>query len=98
MQMEWYLKIHDYTENVKFRISIFNISGIALIWWKHLVQVKGIVERRVDWSRFRVKFQEKYLMNQYYDHKRKEFHNQNLGKKSMEEYVQKFMELLHYVD
>lgn len=40
--MERYFKIHDYSENEKAWIVIFNLSGRALIWWEHLVQFKGI--------------------------------------------------------
>ena len=46
--MERYFKIHEYIENEKDRISILNLSGRALNWWEHLVEVKWI-----DWSQFR---------------------------------------------
>lgn len=48
--MERYFKIHDYAKNEKVRIVVFYLSGRALIWWEHLVQVKGIVERKIDWG------------------------------------------------
>lgn len=38
--MERYFKIHEYIENEKDRISILNLSGRALNWWEHLVEVK----------------------------------------------------------
>ena len=40
--MERYFKIHEHIENEKAKISIFNLNGRALIWWEHLIEVKGI--------------------------------------------------------
>ena len=96
--MERYFKIHDYFENEKAQISIFNMSYRDLIWWECLVEIKGVNERRLDWGQFRTYFQEKYLTAWYYDNKWKAFHVLKLGHKSMEEHVQKFMEMLCYVD
>lgn len=62
------------------------------------MQVKGIKERRIRWEWFKEHFQEKYLFSRYYDNKRKEFNELKLGKKSMEEHVHKFVDLLRYVD
>lgn len=69
----------DYSKNEKAWITIFNLSDRALIWWEHLVQVKGVNERRLDWGQFRTYFQEKYLTSWYYDNKRKDFHELKLG-------------------
>lgn len=82
--MERYFKMHDYSKNEKAQISIFNLSGRALIWWEYLVQVKGVNERRLDWGQFQTCFREKYLTTWYYDNKRREFHELKLGQKSME--------------
>lgn len=43
-------------------------------------------------------FQGKYPTDRYYDNKRKDLHELKLGKKTMEEHIQKFMKLLCYVD
>ena len=42
-------------------------------------------------------FQAEYLSDRYYDDKIKEFHELRLGQKTMEEYANKFLELLRYV-
>ena len=42
-------------------------------------------------------FQQKYLSDRYYDDKIKEFHELRLGQQTMEEYANKFLELLRYV-
>ena len=39
----------------------------------------------------------KYLSDRYYDDKIKEFHELKLGQQTMEEYENKFLELLRYV-
>lgn len=54
--MEWYFKILDYIENEKAQISLFNLSGRALIWWDNLMLVKVISERRIDYSHFQTYF------------------------------------------
>ena len=40
---------------------------------------------------------QKYLSDKYYDDKIKEFHELRLGQQTMEEYANKFLELLRYV-
>ena len=62
------------------------------------MEVKEIQERKVTWEQFQKYFKDKYLLAQNYDNKMKEFHELKLGQKSMEDHVQKFMELLRYVD
>lgn len=47
--MERYFKIQDYTKNEKARITIFNLHGRTLICFDHLVEIKGIDERRIEW-------------------------------------------------
>ena len=61
------------------------------------MQVKKINERHIVWKQFQKYFKQKYLSNNYYDDKIKEFHELILGKQTMEEYANKFLELLRYV-
>ena len=42
-------------------------------------------------------FKQKYLSDKYYDDNIKEFHELRLGQQTMEEYANKFLELLRYV-
>ena len=67
------------------------------IWWEHFKQVKRISERRIKWKQFKKYFKQKYLSDMYYDDKIKEFHELILGQRTMEEYANKFLELLRYV-
>ena len=88
-----YFQVHDYSRNMKERVSIFNLNGRASIWWEHFKQVKRISERRLKWKQFK----QKYLSYRCYDEKIKEFHELRLGEQTMEEYANKFLELLRYV-
>lgn len=76
--MERYFKIQEYSKKEKARITIFSLNGRALIWWEHLLEVKGIKDKYLK---------EKYLSAQYYDNKREKFRKLKLGQKSMEEHV-----------
>ena len=49
------------------------------------------------WKWFQKYFKQKYLSNKYFDDKIKEFHEMRLGHQTMEEYANKFLELLRYV-
>ena len=59
--------------------------------------IKRISERRLKWKQFKKYIKQKYLSNRYYDDKIKEFHELRLRQLTMEEYANKFLELLRYV-
>ena len=52
---------------------------------------------RLKWKQFKKYFKQKYLFDRYYDDKIKEFHELILGQQTMEEYANRFLELLRYV-
>ena len=79
------------------RVSIFKLIGRESIWWEHFRQVNKINDRKIMWKQFKKYFKQKYLSDRYYDDKIKEFHELKLGQLTMEEYVNKFLELLRYV-
>ena len=81
---------------MKARVAILNLTGRASIWWEHFKKVK-VNERNIVWKQFQKFFKEKYLSNMYYDDKIKVFHELRLGQLTMEEYANKFLELLRYV-
>ena len=94
--MKTYFQVQDYSGNMKARVAIFNLNGRDSIWWEHLRQVKNISERNIVWKQFQKYFRQKYLSDRYYDDKIKEFHDMKLGQLTMEEYANKFLELLSY--
>ena len=82
---------------MKARVTIFNLNGRASFWWEHFKKVRKINERILKWERFQKHFKQKYLSDMSYDDKIKEFHELRLGQQTMEEYANKFLELLRYV-
>jgi hypothetical protein len=47
-----YFKVHDYSENLKAQIAIFNLNGKYSIWWEDLGNVKGIHDKDLSWKQF----------------------------------------------
>jgi hypothetical protein len=92
-----YFRVHDYSENLKARIAIFNLNGKASIWWEDLRNVKGVHEKDLSWKQFEKYFRKQYLSEKYMDGKTKEFYELRLGQLTIDEFVNKFLELLRYV-
>jgi len=42
--MKKFFKLHDYLENMKAKVAIFNPKGKANIWWEDVKIFKGIHE------------------------------------------------------
>ena len=59
--------------------------------------MKGVHEEDLSWKRFEKYFRKKYLLERYFDEKDKEFYELKLGQLTIEEYVNKFLDLLRYV-
>lgn len=95
--MRKYFQVHDYSRNMKDKIPIFNLNGKASIWLEHLNQVKITTEKNIFWKQFKMYFQHNHLSYRYYDDKITKFDELKLGQMTMDEYVNKFMELLRYV-
>ena len=95
--MRKYFQVQDYSGSMKARVAIFNLNGRESVWWEHLRQVKKINERKIVWKQFKKYFKQKYLSNRYYNDKIKEFHEMKLGQLTMEEYANKFLELLRFL-
>ena len=82
---------------MKARVAIFNLTGRESIWCNNFRKVKKINERKIVWKQFQKYFKKNYLSDRYYDDKIKEFHDLRLGQQTIEEYANKFLELLRYV-
>jgi hypothetical protein len=78
-------------------VATFNLNGKASIWWEDLKNVKGVHEEDLSWEQFEKYFRKKYLSEKYFDEKTKEFYELKLGQLTIEEYVNKFLDLLRYV-
>jgi hypothetical protein len=92
-----YFKVHDFSENLKARVTTFNLNGKDSIWWEDLMNVKGIHKEDLYWEQFDKYFRKKYLSEKYFDEKTKEFYELKLGQRTIEEYASRFLKLLRYV-
>jgi hypothetical protein len=59
--------------------------------------VKGFHEKDLPWKQFEKHFRKQYLLEIYMDVKNKEFYELNLGQLTIDEFLNKFLELLRYV-
>ena len=53
--------------------------------------------REIRWSKFYKIFQEKYMSERFFNRKVKEFHELHMGSMTMDAFINKFLDLLHYV-
>ena len=95
--MKKYFQIYNYSNQLKARMAIYNLSGKADIWWQDLKRVKGIKEKNVNWSTFKRYFKKKFLFEQYYEERDKEFYELKLGSMTMKDLNSKFLSLLRYM-
>ena len=95
--MKKYFEIYNYSNQLKARMAIYNLSRKVDIWWQHLKRVKGIKEKNVNWSNFKRYFKNKFLSEQYYEERAKEFYELKLGSMTMKDLNNKFLSLLRYV-
>jgi predicted AAA+ superfamily ATPase len=58
---------------------------------------KGLKEKLLEWSDFKNYFKKQYLSERYYERNMKEFYELQLGQMTMEDLINKFMELLKFV-
>ena len=59
--------------------------------------MKGIHEKDLSWKQFEKFFKKKYLLETYFDGKTKELYELKLGQLTIDEYINKFLELMRYV-
>ena len=82
---------------MKVRMAIYNLKGKANIWWQDLKLSKGLKEKHLEWSNFKMYFKKQYLLESYYERKTKEFYELRLGQMAMEDLINKFLELQRFV-
>jgi len=95
--MNKFFRWHDYSENMKSRITTFSLKGKADIWWEDMKNVRSIREEELTWSEFKRLLRNNYLSKRYYDDREKEFYELKMGSMTDEEYTRKFLEILRYV-
>ena len=77
--MKKYFQIYNYLDRLKARMAIYNLTGKENIWWQDIKKVKNIKEKYVTWKLFKKYFKRKYLSEQYFEEKAKEFYELRLG-------------------
>ena len=95
--MKKYFQIYNYSNQLKSRMAIYNLIGKAYIWWQDPKRVKCIREKKFNWNTFKKYFKKKFLSEQYYEERAKEFYELKLGTMNMKELNSKFLSLLEYV-
>jgi hypothetical protein len=95
--MRKYFQLQNYSSHAEGRIAMYQLKGKASMWWDQLVQVQHVREKDITWKEFKRYFERKYLTKRYYDRKMKEFFELKLGSMTIDEYEQRFLELLKYV-
>ena len=78
-------------------MTIYNMKGRANIWWQYLNISQGIKEENLEWSEFKKLFKKQYLSESYYERKTKELYELKLGQMSIEDLINKLLDLLHLV-
>jgi hypothetical protein len=95
--MRKYFQLQNYSSHAEGRIAMYQLKGKTSMWWDQLVQVQHVREKDITWKEFKRYFERKYLTKRYYDRKMKEFFELKLGSMTIDEYEQRFLELLKYV-
>jgi len=63
--MKKYFRVHDYSKNMKERVSTFSPKGRVDIWWEYSRNVKEVKEEGMSYRIFERYFKEKYLSKEY---------------------------------
>ena len=95
--MNKYFQIYNYSDRLKARMTIYNLTEKADIWWQDIKRVKNLKEKYLTWSIFKKYFKRRFLSEQYYEDRAKEFYDLKLGSMSMKELSNKSLSVLSYV-
>ena len=82
---------------MKVRMAIYNLEGKESIWWEDLMLAKSVKEKCMEWLDFKKYFKKQYLSKSYYERKTKKFYELRLGQMTMDDLINKFLELLRFV-
>ena len=81
--MKNYFHIYNYSDRLKAYIAIYNLTGKADISWKDIKSVKNLKEKYLTWKVFKKYFKMKFLYEQYYEERAKEFYELKLASMSI---------------
>ena len=95
--MRKYFRLHNYSSEMKAWLAIYNLNRKATRWWRDLKHTKKHELKEIHQSNFRKMFQEKYMSEMLFDRKVKEFHELHMESMTMDVFINRFLDLLHYV-
>ena len=95
--MSKYFQVHNYSSVMQAMLAMYNLNGKAARWWWYLKHTKKDELQEISWEKFQNIFQEKYMLERFFDHKVKEFHELDMGSMTMDAFIKIFLDLLHYV-
>ena len=76
--MKKYFQIYNYSNELKDKLDIYNLTRKIDIRWQDIKKVKGLKERYVTSKTFKNNFKRKYTSEQYYEEKDKDFYELTL--------------------
>ena len=82
---------------MKGHLAIYNLNGKVARWWRDLKNTKKYDVKEIQWSNFRKMFLEKYMSKRFFDRKVKEFHELRMVSMTMDAFINRFLDMLHYV-
>ena len=82
---------------MKVRMEVYNLKGKARIWWKDLKISHGLKEKNMEGTKFKKLFKKQYLSKSYYERKTRDFYELKLEQMTMEDLINKFLDLLRFV-
>ena len=78
-RMKKYFQIYNYSDKVKSWMAIYNLTEKDEIWWQNIKRVKNLKEKYLTWRVFKKYFKRKFLSEQYYEERYKDFYGHKLG-------------------
>ena len=79
LAMKKYFQIYNYSDRLKVRMAIYNLTGKVDIWWQDIKRVKNLNNKYFTWRVFKKYFKRKFLSKQYYEKISKEFYELKFG-------------------
>ena len=95
--MSKYFQVHNYSSVMQVRLAIYKLNGKAARWWRDLKHTKKDELWEISWENFQKIFQEKYTSERFFDRKVKIFHELRMVSMTMDAFINRFLDLLHYV-
>lgn len=77
--MQKIFQLHDYSENMKSKISTLSLKGKVDMWWEYIKNVIGVIEEKLTCGEFKNIFRKKYLSKRNYDENAQDFYEIGMG-------------------